>query len=61
MACSLASLWIAKGVVDEKLASLAIEVPVGLADQTIVTAILYAFVFAAVNLMVIRNAVRKLN
>ncbi|MFP6854738.1 MAG: hypothetical protein VB980_03065 [Opitutales bacterium] len=61
MACSLVALWITKGVVDEKLASLSIAAPVGLADQTIVTAILYAFVFAIVNLTVIRNAVRKLN
>lgn len=58
---SLIALWIAKSVVDKKLAGLSIEAPIGLADATIAVAALYATVFAVANLTVIRNAVRKLN
>ncbi len=57
---SLLALWIAKNTVDAKLAALSLEVPEGLAGSTLVVAILYAFAFTAINLSVIRGAVRKL-
>ena len=58
---SLLALWIAKNTVDAKLAALSLEVPEGLAGSTLVVAVLYAFAFTAVNLSVIRSAVRKLD
>ena len=57
---SFLALWATKNAVDEKLAELSIEVPIGLAEPTFVVAGLYALLFAAANLFVIRNAIRKL-
>jgi len=57
---SFLALWATKNAVDVKLAELSIEVPVGLAEPTFVVAGLYALLFAAANLFVIRNAIRKL-
>ncbi|MBO94069.1 MAG: hypothetical protein CMI32_04110 [Opitutales bacterium] len=57
---TLLVLWIAKNAVDEKLVETSLEAPGGLAGSTLVVAILYAFAFTAINLSVIRGAVRKL-
>ena len=55
------ALWATKNAVDDKLTELSMEVPVGLAGPTFVVAGLYALVFATANLVVIRNAIRKLS
>ncbi|MBL63967.1 MAG: hypothetical protein CMI30_11235 [Opitutae bacterium] len=58
---SALALWLAKSVVDDKLAELSIEAPEGIASPTVAVAVFYAFLFAIANLVVIRNAVRKLD
>ncbi|MBG30810.1 MAG: hypothetical protein CMI31_12530 [Opitutae bacterium] len=57
---SFLTLWVTKNAVNQKLSELSIEVPVGLAEPTFVVAGLYVLLFAATNLFVIRNAIRKL-